>query len=63
MGCMSEPRDAPPRMPGWVKWPGLVLAVLILLLVVARILGVEHGPGMHTPKAPTGTAAPGGSHP
>ncbi|HEX6686861.1 MAG TPA: hypothetical protein VF062_29110 [Candidatus Limnocylindrales bacterium] len=36
-----------PRMPGWVKWPGIMLAALIVVFLVLRLFGVEHGPGMH----------------
>jgi hypothetical protein len=60
---MSETRDTPPRMPGWVKWPGLVIGILVVVFVGLRLLGVQHGPGMHMPNTPAGTHAPGGSHP
>jgi hypothetical protein len=42
-------RESPPRMPGWVKWPAIILGVLILLFVALRFFGVEHGPGLHGP--------------
>ncbi len=42
-------RGSPPRMPRWVKWPGIILGILVLLLVLLRLAGVEHGPGLHTP--------------
>jgi hypothetical protein len=63
MAAMTESRDAPPRMPGWVKWPGIVLGILIVVLVVTRLLGIQHGPGMHMPNNPAGTHSPGGMHP
>ena len=50
-------------MPGWVKWPGLVIGILVLVFVGLRLLGVQHGPGMHKPNTPVGTHAPGGGHP
>lgn len=59
---MSGTRDTPPRMPRWVKWPAIVLGVLVLVLVVSHLLGIKHGPGMHTPNTPTGTHATGGNH-
>jgi len=59
---MTETRDTPPRMPGWVKWPGIVLGVLVVVFVVSRLFGVQHGPGMHSPNNPPGTHAPGGTH-
>lgn len=36
-------------MPGWVKWPGIVIAVLIAVLLLLRFLGFDHGPGRHLP--------------
>jgi hypothetical protein len=38
----------PPRMPVWVK---VLLAIAILLIaafVISRLVGVEHGPGLHS---------------
>jgi hypothetical protein len=54
-------RGSPPRMPGWVKWPAITIAVLILLFVVLRFFGVEHGPGRHGPGGnnPPASVAPG----
>ena len=37
----------PPPRPRWVKIAGLVVVVLVVILVVGKIAGVEHGPGMH----------------
>jgi hypothetical protein len=59
---MSETREKAPRMPGWVKWPALAIGVLVVALVVMRLLGIQHGPGMHMPSSPTGTHAPGSTH-
>ena len=59
---MSEAGDAPPKMPRWVKWPGIVIGVLAVVFIGMRLLGVQHGPGMHAPADPAGTHAPGGTH-
>ena len=44
-------RGPPPRMPRWVKWPAVIVGVLILLFLVLRFTGLagEHGPGRHLP--------------
>lgn len=49
-------------MPGWVKRPGIVLGVLAVLFVASRLLGIQHGPGMHSPNNSPGSHAPGGTH-
>ncbi len=36
-------------MPNWVKVFIVIGVVLVLGLVIAKIAGVDHGPGMHTP--------------
>jgi hypothetical protein len=55
---------SPPRMPRWVKWPLIVLGVLIALFLVLRFFGVEHGPGRHSPGGdPPASVAPGGHQP
>jgi hypothetical protein len=56
---------SPPRMPGWVKWPAIIVGVLILLFVVLRFFGIEHGPGRHGPgnDSPPASVAPGGHVP
>lgn len=59
---MTDTRDAPPRVPGWVKWPGIIIGILVLVFVGLRLLGIQHGPGMHRPSDPAGTHAPGGTH-
>jgi hypothetical protein len=47
----DPPRDsgAPPRMPRWVKVPGIIVAVLVLVFLVLKLFGIggEHGPGRH----------------
>lgn len=35
-------------MPVWVKWFLLVAALVVLVLLVAKLTGVEHGPGLHS---------------
>ena len=55
VGAVPDP-GAPPRMPRWVKWPMIILGVLIALFLVLRLFGVEHGPGRHAPgDQPAGT--------
>ena len=34
--------------PGWVKVLGIIVLVLFVLLIVSRLFGVEHGPGLHS---------------
>jgi hypothetical protein len=48
----------PPRMPAWVKWPGVALIVLVVVFLALQLFGVEHGPGMHRPGQDT-SPAPG----
>lgn len=50
-------------MPGWVKWPGIILGVLIAVFLVLRFFGIEHGPGLHRPGGNTPATAPGGHAP
>lgn len=40
-----DEQDGAPR---WVKALGLVVLVLVLVLVVSKLAGVDHGPGMHS---------------
>jgi hypothetical protein len=46
-------------MPRWVKWPAIVLGFLIIVLVGSKLLGIQHGPGMHSPGQ---THSPGSMH-
>jgi hypothetical protein len=59
---MTETRDRPPRVPGWVKWPGIAIGILAIAFGVMRLFGVQHWPGMHMPNSSPGVHAPG-SHP
>jgi hypothetical protein len=46
-----EPRDTsagPPPMPRWVKVLLVLAALVVLALAVGTLLGIEHGPGMHS---------------
>lgn len=56
---------SPPRMPRWVKWPAIFLGVLVVLFLVLRFLGVEHGSGRHRPGGdrPPASVTPGGHAP
>ena len=40
-------RSSHPGAPRWVKVAGIVVFVLIVVLVVSKLAGVEHGPGRH----------------
>lgn len=40
---------AAPGMPRWVKVFAIVAVLVVVALVVARLAGVEHGPGLHGP--------------
>jgi len=46
-GSVSEDGDAHPGMPRWVKAAVAVVLVLVVVLVIGRLTGVEHGPGLH----------------
>ena len=46
-GAAPRARDAHPGMPRWVKAAIAVVLVLIVALVIGKLAGVEHGPGMH----------------
>lgn len=59
MRPMTSADSKPPRMPRWVKWPAIVLGILVIVLVGSRLLGVQHGPGMHNPSQ---THSPGSVH-
>jgi hypothetical protein len=49
MAADEADRDAPPRMPRWVKIPAIVIVVLVVLFIGLRVAGFEHGPGQHGP--------------
>jgi hypothetical protein len=40
-------RGATTGMPRWVKVFLIIAIVVVLAFVVSRILGVQHGPGLH----------------
>lgn len=40
--------EVPPRTPPWVKVFGIIALVLILAVAVQFMLGIRHGPGMHS---------------
>lgn len=44
----APPGDGPPGTPRWVLVLTGVAAALVLLLLVGALLGVEHGPGLHS---------------
>lgn len=43
----DEPASRPPPVPRWVKASGISIALLLLVLVIALLLGGNHGPGRH----------------
>lgn len=42
-----QPRPRPPT-PRWVVVLGLIAVALLVLFVVSRLAGMEHGPGLHS---------------
>ncbi|WP_158657596.1 hypothetical protein [Blastococcus saxobsidens] len=38
----------PPRTPRWVVALAVVAGLLLLLLLAGALLGVDHGPGLHS---------------
>ena len=50
--------DQPPAMPLWVRAFIAVVVILVLLFIGSMLLGVQHGPGMHS-SAPGPMAAHG----
>ncbi len=39
--------ESHPGMPRWVKAAIAVVLVLVVVLMIGKLAGVEHGPGMH----------------
>jgi len=46
--------STPPRTPRWVKVFGIIALVVVVLFAISLLLGVQHGPGMHTPSGDAG---------
>ncbi len=63
-------RTSPPRMPPWVKWPAIVIGILLVVFLVLQLTGVggNHGPGRHggdirpTGVSESGVQQPRGGH-
>lgn len=63
MGERPQDRDADDEggggpangTPRWVKIFGIIALLVIVLLIVLKLLGAEHGPGRHTPGGGTAT--------
>ena len=53
-----RPGPAPAGMPRWMKVFIIIAIVLALAFIVTRLLGVQHGPGLHNPGGSAGSAAP-----
>jgi hypothetical protein len=49
-----RPTARPTGMPRWVKVFIIVAIVLVLAFLVSRLLGVQHGPGLHSPSGGSG---------
>ena len=45
------PENGPPPLPRWVKVAVLVMAVLLLAVLAATLIGGNHGPGRHSNSA------------
>ena len=46
--------ESAPGTPRWVKVFGIIALVLVLLFVISLLVGVRHGPGLHTPSGDAG---------
>jgi hypothetical protein len=49
----KDPADRPDaardrRTPGWVKVLGVIVLMLLAAFVVSRLLGIQHGPDLHS---------------
>ena len=47
---MADPEPthaAHPGAPRWVKIAAVVVALVVVVLVISKLAGVEHGPGRH----------------
>jgi hypothetical protein len=49
-----RPSRGPTGMPRWVKVFIIVAIVLVLALLVSWLLGLQHGPGLHSPPGSSG---------
>ena len=47
-GGMGPDREPPAGTPGWVVAFGMIALVLVLLVIVAFLIGGDHGPRRHT---------------
>ena len=59
-------RASPPRMPRWVKWPAIIIGVLLVVFLTLQLTGVggNHGPGRHGGDTrPTGVSESGVQQP
>jgi hypothetical protein len=55
---------SPPRMPGWVKWPAVIIGVVVLVFGVLQLVGMGgvHGPGRHIPGGDVSPSVAPGQH-
>jgi hypothetical protein len=45
----TRPNPQRPGTPRWVLAFGVVALILLIVIAVQLLLGVQHGPGMHSP--------------
>lgn len=50
----ARPAPGPTGMPRWVKVFIIIVIVLALAFIVSRLLGVQHGPSLHSPSGGSG---------
>ena len=55
----SQSRPGPTAMPRWVKVFLIIAILLVLVFILSQLLGVQHGPGLHSlPGDAGGPSAP-----
>jgi hypothetical protein len=52
--CVAPGHGSMRGTPRWVKLFGIIALVLVLLFVISLLVGVRHGPGLHTPSGDAG---------
>lgn len=53
-GERELPVQERPGVPRWVKVFALIGLAVVVILVVLMLLGIEHGPGLHSSAVPRG---------
>lgn len=44
----DDSAELEPGMPRWAKAGAIVAVVIMLVLVIGKVAGIEHGPGRHS---------------